>query len=243
MSARIIAARLGFALVALGLAACADTGPIFPTSDRLDPWVSASESADPRADSPPVVNGDRARFHLSPGQRRASLHTSHAFGLGQTYLLGFDIRRGATPLPDRPVTIARLMRTTATPGAGESAIAAIRLDARNGVTAFGRQCIPAAQLTRWHSVELRIAMADDDDGYIELFCDRRPVWAQQNIRTTLPPPCRRAQGCTRPVPRPVRYDWQLGLMSPGVARRPLDIEMKRIFYHRLFIIPNRVGPL
>ncbi|MEZ5714251.1 MAG: hypothetical protein R3D85_03175 [Paracoccaceae bacterium] len=190
-----------------------------------------------------MIAGQTVRFHLAPGQRRSSLHTSHAFGLGQTYLLGFDIHRGATPLPARPVTIARLMRGTGTPGAPETEIAAIRLDARNGITAFGRQCIPAAQLTRWHSVELRVAMADDDTGYLELFCDRRPVWAQQKTRTTLPPPCRRAQGCTRPVPPPVRYDWQLGLIAAGPVRQPLGLDMRRIFYHRLFVIPNRVGTL
>ena len=233
--------RLGLALAAGLLTACAETGPIFPTSDRLDPWVSAAGAVDPRSDVAPVIKGEVASFRLGPGGRRAALRTGREWGLGQTYLFGFDIRIEPGPLPRQAVTLSTLERLGA-PGRPGAGIVAVSLDSR-GVSVLGRSCIRPAELGRWHSVEIRIALADDDTGFLEVFCDRRPIWAQSHLRTVLPPVCRRTEGCNAAVPKPVRYEWQLGLIAPHGAAQAIKVQMRRIFYHRLFWIPNRVGAL
>jgi len=249
LSARILVAavpalwRLALALAVLLPAGCGGTGPVYPTSDRLDPWVSTPAAVDPASDRAPAISGQVARCRLDPGQRRSALRAGGKWGPGETYLLGFDIRAMPGPLPARPVTISRLLRLGVPPGTPAVEIAAVRLDARNGVTVMGRSCIPAAQLGTWHSVELRVALADDDTGFLEAFCTRRPVWARDALRTTQPPTCRRAEGCTTPAPRPARFEWQLGLIADAPLSRPAAIEMQRIFFHRLFVIPNRVGNL
>ncbi|MDQ2091834.1 hypothetical protein [Marimonas arenosa] len=234
------------ALVALLLVACADVGPVFPTPNYFDPWVSAEDTLDPRSDRAPLITYRTATFRLFPGESRSALRTDKDFGLGQTYLIGFDLRVDRRQLTNRPVTLSRVLRTTGTEAADGSPatqIISVELDARRGATVLGRSCIPPAQLGRWHSIEIRIAMADNDTGYIEVFCDRRPIWAQENFRTTLPPICRLREGCTRGVPRPVKFEWQLGLMADGRLARGLEVQMRRIFYHRLFVIPNRVHTL
>ncbi|WP_322867818.1 hypothetical protein U5922_017355 [Aquicoccus sp. G2-2] len=102
---------------------------------------------------------------------------------------------------------------------------------------------PAA-LNTWHSVEVRIAFANDDSGFLEIFCDRKPIWAQSHFRTALPPVCRLSEGCTKGVPAPARFAWQVGLLARGRIVRRVSVEMRRIFFHRLFVIPHRVvGPL
>lgn len=226
-------------LVGLLAVACSDTGPIFPASLTLDDWVLAPASVDPRSDTAPQLTDRLASFGLGPGQGRSTLRAGHEWGVGQTYLLGFDIRVDPGAIGATPVTVSRLVRG----GKPETDLLSVRLDSRRGVTVLGRGCIPASQLGQWHSVEVRIALADDDSGFLEVFCDRRPIWAQSRLRTTLPPVCRLAQGCVTPVSRPARFEWHVGLISERPATRPLRLQMRRIFYHRLFVIPNRVGAL
>ncbi|WP_137699492.1 hypothetical protein [Marimonas lutisalis] len=219
--------------------ACADTGPVYPTSDTLDPWVIAPDSVTPGSDRAPHVAGERMIFRLAPGERRSSLSTGRDWGVWQNYLMGFDVRVAPGQAPAQPVTLARFLRR----GDPETELVAVMLDARRGITVLGRSCVPAARLGDWHSVELRIRLADNDTGFLEIFCDRRPIWAQDGFRTTLPPTCRHGEGCATPVPRPARFEWQVGLVSPGRVARAIRVEMQRIFHHRLFVIPNRVGTL
>ena len=221
------------------LTACDGVGPVFPTSDALEGWVRAPGAVDPRSDRAPVLAGDTVRFHLRRGERRTALRAGREWGVRQTYLLGFDLRIEPQSLPRRPVDLTRLVRT----GGDEAEIVAVALDRRNGVSVLGRRCIAPEALGAWHRVEIRIEFSDRDTGFLEVFCDRRPIWAQSHMRTTLPPVCRRAEGCNAPVPGPVGYEWQVGVIAPGRVARDLAVEMRRIFYHRLFVIPHRVGAL
>jgi len=231
--------QVALVLAALFVAACSETGPIAPTPEPLEAWVKIPETADPRSDRLPVLADPVVNFHLAQGQRRSALRTDRDFGLGQTYLLGFDIRLDRKFTPARPVAVSRFMRQ----GKPETELVSVQLDARHGVTVMGRSCIKADELGKWHRVEFRIRLADDDAGFLEVFCDRRPIWARSGFRTTLPPTCRRREGCNRGVARPVRFEWQLGLMSETRLRRETRIQMQRLFYHRLFIIPHRVENL
>lgn len=223
-------------LAAVCLAACSDTGPVYPTSDTLDPWVTSPASIDPQSDQPPIVSDQTVRFHLAPGQQRSSLRAGREWGTVQTYLYGFDLRLDPNSLGPVPLTLSRLQRL-GTPAAD---IVSVQLDRRRGLSVFGHSCIAPADLGDWHSVEVRINLADDDTGYIEIFCDRKPILAIQGLRTTRPPVCRRAEGCTAPVSHPARYEWQIGLLAPRRVARAVTIDMRRIFYHRLFVIPNPI---
>lgn len=227
------------ALAALVLAACSDTGPIFPTPEHLETWVTDPAAIDPGSDRPPQLADPVARFRLARGERLSALRAGRDWGTDQTYLFGFDIRAERAALDARPVTVSRFLRR----GDRPTPLVSVQVDARHGVTVMGRSCIPAAELGTWHRVETRIRLADNDSGFLEVFCDRRPVWAQSDFRTTLPPTCRLSEGCTTPVPRPARFEWQLGLIAPQGAPRAIAVDMQRIIHHRLFVIPHRVPAL
>lgn len=235
--AALPALALALLMVATG---CSETGPVFPTSDKLDAWVLAPETRDPRSDRAPEIAGERLRFVLARGERRVALATGGKWGVQETYLTGFDIRADPARIGGAPVVLSRLVRRAADGRGGEVTILDVTLDARRGVSVEGQSCVPAAELGSWHTVELRARLADDDAGFLEVFCDRKPVWAVNALRTTWPPVCRRSAGCAAPVAAPARFDWQVGLISERRRVRAIAVEMKRVFYHRLFVIPNRV---
>lgn len=234
-SAMALAGACGLLL----LANCSETGPVYPTSSDIQPWVMAAESRDPAADRAPKFDNPVVHFALAPGERRSSLHTGRRWTTDMNYLMGFDVRVRPETLPRDRVTIGRLVRR----GPTEEELLRVVLDPSRGVTVLGRTCIPRAKLHQWHSVEVRTRFADDDTGFMEVWCDRRPLWAQSHYRTTLPPTCRRSEGCTMPLKGAASFDWQFGLISPRPAPRPISIEMRRIHTHRLFVIPRRVEEL
>lgn len=232
--------RLAPALAALLLAACTGNGigPIYPVQDALYDWVKAPEATDPLSDRAPVIADPVVVFHLAPGDRRSALRAGHDWRLGHNYLFGFDIRLDRKSFSGQAVTLSRLLRR----GDPATEIAAVQLDAR-GVTILGRTCIPSSELGNWHRVEMRIRLADNDAGFLEVFCDRRPLWARSRIRTTQPPICRRRDGCDTEVPKPVRFEWQLGLIPEERIKRGVEVQMQRIHFRRLYVIPNRVDHL
>ena len=229
----------GVVLGSLVLTGCSDTGPIYATSSTLQPWVVEEGSVHPQSDRVPIIEQDVIGFTLTRGQRRSMLRAGDDWLLGQTYLFGFDFRADRKTLGNRPVVVSRLVRK----GKPERVLAEVKADARNGVSVLGRRCIPANAMEDWHQIEMRIHFADSDTGYFEVFCDRKPIWAQSNMRTTQPPVCRKSAGCTRPVQKPVAFEWQFGLLAKGRATRTIKSEVKRVFYHRLFVIPNRGNQL
>lgn len=223
------------------LTACNETGmgPVYPTPEQLPEWVVSADAVDPRSDRAPVVDDPLVTFRLGPGDRRSALRAGQDWRLTNRYLFGFDVRLARGALAGQRVTLARLKRL----GSREEELVSVEADTRRGVTIFGRTCIPAAELGNWHKVEIRIRLADDDTGFLEVFCDRRPIWAETGMRTTKPPVCRRREGCTTPVPHPVRVEWQLGLLADSGARRGIEVQMRRIYHRLLFVIQNRVGTL
>ena len=233
--------RLLFLILAQGLllSACSGSGPIYPVRDALYDWVMAPETVDPAADRLPVIADPIVHFRVAPGERRSTLRTGDRWRVGQTYLFGFDLRL-ERDLPARQrITVSRLMRQ----GDPAAEILSVDLDAAQGVTVMGRTCVAPADLTRWHRVEIRMKLADNDTGYIEVFCNRKPIWARVAMRTTFPPECRRSDGCDMPLPQPVRYEWKMGVMSETAAQRPVHLQMQRLHYRLLIYKPNRVGTL
>lgn len=226
-------------IAALGLTACNGTGPIYPVQDDLYDWVKAPEAVSPESDREPVVADPVVNFRLDRGERQSTVQVSEDLRPYRTYLLGFDVRLDRASLGRENVTLSRLSRR----GDPSVEVVSVQLDAARGVTVMGRTCIAPADLADWHRVELRIKFSDRDRGYLEVFCDRRPIWARTEIRTTFPVVCRRRDGCDARVPQPVSYDWRTGLISnEGVAHRVM-VQMRRLHYRPLIIKPNRVGTL
>lgn len=230
------------ALCALALmAACAGQteGPIFSIADGLYPWVEAPTSIDPQSENTPQFNDPTVTFALAKGDRRSTLRTGDEWRIGQSYLIGFDIKVDPARLAGERVVVSQLVGS----GPPEAKIAAVELDAKRGVTVFGRQCIPSEQLAEWHRVEMRIKLSNGDTGYLEVFCDRKPVWARMDIRTTQPPVCRLREGCTVDVAKPARFEWRIGLMSKRPVRQPVRVDMRKLHQREIFYVPNRVGTL
>lgn len=219
----------GAGLAVLLVAGCSEVGPVFPTSDQLEPWVRGAQTQDARSDMPPVIAGERVVFRLGRGQRRSVLLSGRGWRIRQSWLIGFDMRMAREDLPQRPVAVTRVAQS----GVREVGLALVTADARHGVRAMGRACIAPEEVEAWHAVELRFTLAADRTGFLEVFCDRRPVWARSGVRMVR----HTADGAE------ARFSWELGLIAARGVARDVTVEMRRVFQHRLFVIPNRVGRL
>ena len=225
-------------MLPLLLMACGD-GPIYPVEPELYEWVKDPDAIDPTSDQTPSVADPVVTFRLDPGDRRSALRTGEDWRLGQTYLFGFDVRVASGTLGSDTIALSRLFRT----GGGTSEIASVQLDADRGITVMGRDCIAPPDLRERHRVEMRIRLSNKDAGFLEVFCDRKPIWARTKIRTTFPPVCRLSEGCVADVPKPTRYEWQMGLLSERSVSTPVTVQMQRLHYRILLYIPNRPGTL
>jgi hypothetical protein len=223
------------------LAACDDggTGPVYFVDAELYDWVKAPEAIDQSSDQSPIVADPIITFHLAPGDSRSTLRTGKEWRVGRKYLFGFDVRLERKSLGNERVALSHLFRK----GDPATEIVSVLLDADRGVTVMGRTCVAPTDLGNWHRVEMRIHLSNKDTGFLEVFCDRKPIWARINIRTTFPPVCRLSEGCDTDVPKPVRYEWQLGLLSNGGVSKQIMAQMQRLHYRRIFYIPHRVGTL
>jgi hypothetical protein len=233
-----------FLAAAILLAACSDTGPIYPLELAPYDWVRAPESVSPQSDRAPVITDPVVNFRLDRGEKQSTLRAKGEFNnvewrIGSTYLYGFDVRLDRRSLRNEHVLLSRLSRE----GNPAVEIVAVHLDARGGVTVMGRTCIAPAEFADWHRVEVRIKLSDNDNGYVEVFCDREPLWARTGLRTTFPPMCRRSKGCDAPVPASARYDLDIGLISEDGVATPVFVQMRRLHYRPLLYKPNRVGNL
>ena len=109
------------------------------------------------------------------------------------------------------------------------------------MTFRGQTCIPASDLNDWNRVEFRIKLTDRDVGYLEVFCNREPLWGVAETRTTFAIPCRRREGCTQELPpgRP-KFHWHLGLIGANPVAQGVTLEMRRLHQRELLYVPNRI---
>ena len=223
------------------LAACDDggTGPVYFVDAELYDWVKAPEAIVQSSDQAPIIADPIVTFRLAPDDNLSALRAGKEWRVGHAYLFGFDVRLERKSLGNEKVALSRLLRK----GDPPTEIVPVLLDADRGVTVMGRTCIAPTDLGNWHRVEMRIRLSNKDTGFLEVFCDRKPIWARVNIRTTFPTVCRLREGCDTYVPKPVRYEWQLGLLSNGGVAKQIVAQMQRIDYRRIFYIPHRVGTL
>ena len=233
--------RLLPVLAALFLATCAPpgTGPVYSVDAELYDWVKAPEAIDQSSDQVPIIADPVVTFRLAPGDSRSALRAGKEWRVGHTYLFGFDVRLDRKSLGNEKVALSHLFRK----GDPATEIVSVLLDADRGVTVMGRTCVAPTDLGNWHRVEMRIRLSNNDTGFLEVFCDRKPIWARTKIRTTFPPVCRLHEGCDTDVPKPVRYEWQLGLLSNGGVAKQIVAQMQRLHYRMLYYIPHRVGTL
>ena len=237
-----------FLLVAVQLLGCtaSDTGPIYSVVLEPYSWVKAPSSVHPESDRAPLVGDSIVTFRLDSGERSSTLVAAGEWGndernwsTGQSYLFGFDVRVDTGALRNETVSLARLSRTSAPP----TEIISAELSAARGVSVMGRTCFAPDELKDWHRVEFRVRLTDRDTGYLEVFCDRKPIWARTGMRTTFPPICRFSEGCDDAISRPVRFEVQMGLMSDTKTTSPITVQMRRLHYRRIYYVPNRVGQL
>ena len=221
------------------VAACAGDGPIYPVEDSLYDWVIAPDAIVPGSAPAPDIADPVVTFRLPRGGRLSALRTGEDWRTGQTRLFGFDIRLNPEKLGRERVEVSRLYRS----GDPETVLASVQLDADRGVTVMGRRCIAPEDLGTWHRVEMRIKLRDDDQGYLEVFCDRKPIWAQTGLRTTFPPVCRRSEGCNTALAKPVSYEWRMGLLTDRPVSRPVSIQMRKLHHRLLLYVPHRAGRL
>lgn len=228
-----------WALSAVCLTGCSDEGPIYSVKNDLFDWVTAATALDERSDRAPEIKDQTVFFHLRPGDRASALQTGEDWRRGNALLIGFDLRLDHVNLGSEKIDLSRFFRK----GSPATELFSVQLDRKRGVTVMGRQCIAPQDLGDWHRVEMRVRLHDNDGGFLEVFCDRKPIWARQNLRTTFPPLCRRATGCTEVAPHPMRFEWNVGVMSDRRVSRHVRVQMRRLHHRQLLYIPNRPGTL
>lgn len=228
--------NIAFALCFVILTGCTSQGPVFPMLPNLAEWQVHVSQIDPSSDVSPMLGEHAARFRLDRGDQRSLLVREDEWAVSRKFLLGFDVAVRQAPGGSKPVTVARLVQ----PENGEAALISIDLDPQKGIAVSGQTCIPADQMSDWHRVEVRVHFAEGPQGYVEVFCDRRPVYALLELETGYPPGCRDNAACGQVRQEPVPYEWQVGLVSGVPLTTPVDVELRRMQQRPLVWTPNRV---
>ncbi|CUH73015.1 hypothetical protein TL5120_02821 [Thalassovita autumnalis] len=249
-----------------------------PEVSRTTPdWLNLHFEISDRSARLPQFSWDQVIFHAKPGD--CSKHRDAAgpsdcatrttrsviaknqiwqqeldFKVGQRYLLTFDFWVDpdfiASGSPAK-VSLARWYgsRLSQTP------LFEVELDARRGVTFLGTTCVSAKDLDGWHRFSVRMRLAEDETGFVEMRCDSalkvgQPLLAKSNIVTTQPWHCAFGAPCRRKYPTPDQFSVELGIIADPVRGRfaplpaeGLTVRMKRIEVKRLLVIIGRVEDL
>lgn len=170
------------------------------------------------------------------------------FKLGQRYLISFDFHITPDQLPKGTrFSMARFYgsRHPVNP------LFDVQVDAKRGVTFHGTQCVSPEDMGGWHRFSIRMRLANDNTGFLEMRCDRPlrvglPLLAKSEVNTARPFDCVLGRRCRRgPVPH--QFSVEMGIIADPVAGRfapmpaeGLTVRMKRVIAKRLFVIIGRV---
>ena len=218
------------------LAGCTSQGPVFPMVPNLTEWQISEDQIDSVSDVRPALSEHSARFRLAQGDQRSLLVREDEWSNSRKFLLGFDVMVLQSPSVSQRVTLARLVR----PDPPNRALVSVDLTAQSGITVAGQACVAADQLAEWRRIEVRVFFSEARKGYVEVFCDRRPVYALLELETGYPPGCGDNAACGRMLDDPVPYEWQVGLVSERPVGAPVDVQMRRMQQRPLVWTPNRV---
>lgn len=168
------------------------------------------------------------------------------FTVGHRYLITFEYwvdpnyrRNGA------PVSIARFYGSLYP----VNPIFDLKMDRQRGVTFLGLTCVPPQNLGGWHRFSVRMGLAADESGFLEVRCDGSqrigsPILARSNVITTAAWACVLNPRCNpRRAPVPQTFSLEAGIIADrrggGFAPIPpegMRLKLRRITAKRLFVI-------
>lgn len=92
----------------------------------------------------------------------------------------------------------------------------LKLDATNGATFFGKQCVAPADFGKWVTFSLKVHWANDASGWVKVTCDDRIVYADEATSSTAQIQCYLTNECQPGVVRdPKRLQFIAGLALNG----------------------------
>lgn len=125
----------------------------------------------------------------------------------------------------------------------------LKMHPKRGVTFLGRTCVPPQELGGWHRFSVRMGLASDESGFLEVRCDGSqrigtPILARSNVVTTAPWSCVVNPRCNpRRAPVPKTFSLEAGIIADPVGGRfapiskgGLQLKIRRITAKRLFVI-------
>lgn len=251
-------------------------------------WLPATFSVDTRSATEPDFREDEVIFTVKRGDcsnrpdssgpsdcarktTRSTFSTGTTWRLDQKYLYSFEF------WIDPSLTYRAYRNPQATKTGGVSSTLSIarwqgrddlnnqlfdlKVDAMRGVTFMGRTCIRPSDFGGWHKFDMRIKWADDDTGFLEVRCNRRPIheglpiFAISDVPTNQALHCFRANNCDpERNNHPDRFEMELGIIHdaervggravlPRIGPQGLTVKMRRIIERRLYVIFGRVDAL
>lgn len=273
-------------LAAVLLAACQTAASTGPEAARAAPgWLPVKFAVGERSTPPPTFADPEIVFKVNRGDcsprtdrrgasdcatktNRSVITTGDSWRIGHQYLFGFDfwIDPGLT---HRGYRNARAVKTNGFSSRLSIArwegdrypnnqLFDVKVDATRGVTFMGRTCIPPSEFGRWHRMDIRMRWADDETGFLEVRCDRRPVFSGQpiyavsNVATNRALDCYRENHCVPGFDKdPQRFNMQLGILFdqevvngravfPRIPPEGLTVKIRRPIARRLYVIFSRV---
>lgn len=279
--------RLVLLLVFLG--ACQVAPPTQQTVTRGDVSRFPTDFAlGARSATMPTVSGDEITFTVHQGDcsaiadrrgasdcadrnTRSVISAGADWRLGHQYLYGFDfwIDPGLTHpgfrTPRATRTGGQSSRLSIARWEGDrypnNQLFDVKVDATRGVTFLDRTCVPPTDFGNWHRLDIRMRWASDDTGFIEVRCDRRPVYsgrpifAASGIATNQALDCIPENHCDPTVMKnPTRFNMQLGVIFdaevvngrkvfPRIPPDGLTFKVRRPIARRLYVIFDRVEAL
>lgn len=64
-----------------------------------------------------------------------------------------------------------------------------KLDSKIGVSFMGRVCISPSQFGKWSTIDMRVHWASDETGSIQVKCNGKTIYEENQVITTLSPQC------------------------------------------------------
>jgi hypothetical protein len=94
-----------------------------------------------------------------------------------------------------------------------------KLDAKEGINFFARQCQAPQQFGQWVSISLKVHWANNDTGWVKATCDDKIIYADEGSSSTAQLQCYLANECQPGVTRdPKSFNFSLGLALNGFGQ-------------------------
>ena len=149
------------------------------TFTLLPGQCSSKKYGDGRGESDCKNGNIRSRINA---KKHAKLGQTMEYSLDKWVQPGFRYSKGNSPRSK--LTIMEWQRINTI----KNHIYVLHLDSSGGVKFENETCFPAKQFGQWVTFKMRVKWSKNDDGFMEVLCDRKRIFALQG-QNAIPPAC------------------------------------------------------